>query len=86
MKAISANEAKTKFGNMLLDVQRAPVQINKNGKAVAIVVSANDYQSIEALKIQMLKERVQRANTEIKTDTIIDGEAFINQLLDEDGN
>ena len=81
MKSITANEAKTKFGNMLLDAQRAPVQIKKNVKPVAVVVSVDDYQNMEALKMQMLKERVQRANAEIKSGAITDGDTFINQLL-----
>ena len=66
MKAVTANEAKTQFGDMLLSVQRAPVQINKNGKPVAVMVSMEDYEQMEDLKIQMLKERVQRAKTEIE--------------------
>ncbi len=35
MKTLTANDAKTQFGDLLLKVQRAPIQINKNGKAVA---------------------------------------------------
>ena len=40
MHNLSANEAKTQFGEMLLTVQREPVQISRNGKPVAVVVSA----------------------------------------------
>ena len=43
MDALSANEAKTQFGDMLLKAQRAPIQINKNGKPVAVVISMDDY-------------------------------------------
>jgi len=38
MDALSANEAKTQFGEMLLKAQRAPIQINKNGKPVAVII------------------------------------------------
>jgi prevent-host-death family protein len=44
MDSLSANEAKTHFGDMLLKVQRAPVQINKNGKPVFLVISADEYE------------------------------------------
>ena len=81
MKAVSANEAKTQFGDMLLNVQRAPVQINKNGKPVAVMVSMDDYEMMENLKIQMLKERVQRAKTEIKAGSTTDGDSFFDELL-----
>ena len=45
MDALSANEAKTQFGDML-KVQRAPVQINRNGKPVAVVISIDVYYSL----------------------------------------
>ena len=42
MHTLTANEAKTQFGDMLLKAQREPVQINRNGKPVAVVVSIED--------------------------------------------
>ena len=81
MKVVTANEAKTQFGNMLLNVQRAPVQINKNGKPVAVMVSIEDYERIEEMKIRMLKERVQRAKAESKAGTTTEGEIFFDELL-----
>ena len=83
MKAVTANEAKTQFGDMLLSVQRAPVQINKNGKPVAVMVSMEDYEQMEELKIQMLKERVQRAKIEIESGETIEGDTFFDELLAE---
>lgn len=50
MYALSANEAKTQFGDLLLKAQREPVQINRNGKPVAVVMSVEDYQALEDLK------------------------------------
>ena len=81
MKSVTANEAKTQFGDMLLSVQRAPVQINKNGKPVAVMVSMEDYEQMEELKIQMLKERVKRAKTEIEAGATTEGDAFFDELL-----
>jgi len=43
MKTINATEAKREFGDMLLKVQSAPVSINKNGKLIAVLVSAEEY-------------------------------------------
>jgi prevent-host-death family protein len=42
MESLSANEAKTHFGDLLLKVQREPVQINRNSKAVAVVLSVGN--------------------------------------------
>ncbi|MCU8005653.1 type II toxin-antitoxin system Phd/YefM family antitoxin, partial [Shewanella sp. SM96] len=54
MNTLSANEAKIHFGDLLLKAQQAPIQINKNGKPVAVVISADAYQSIETLKLHLL--------------------------------
>ncbi len=80
MDALSANEAKTHFGDMLLRAQRAPVQINKNGKPVAVVISAEEYESIETLKLRLLQSRAAQANVDIEAGNLVDGEAFFSEL------
>lgn len=80
MDALSANEAKTHFGDMLLKAQRAPIQINKNGKPVAVVISAEEYQNIEAMKLSLLKARAAQANADIAEGKLVDGESFFNDL------
>ena len=80
MDVLSANEAKTHFGDMLLKAQRAPVQINKNGKAVAVVISAEEYQSVETLKLRLLQARAQQAMVDIESGNLLDGEAFFDEL------
>jgi prevent-host-death family protein len=80
MDVLSANEAKTHFGDMLLKAQRAPVQINKNGKPVAVVISAEEYQSVENLKLRLLQARAQQAMVDIESGNLLDGEAFFDEL------
>jgi prevent-host-death family protein len=80
MDTLSANEAKTHFGDMLLKAQRAPIQINKNGKPVAVVISAEEYESIEALKLRLLQSRAAHANADIAAGNLVDGEAFFSEL------
>ena len=80
MKALSANEAKTHFGEMLMNAQRAPVQINKNGKPVAVLVSYDEYESIEALKIGLLQSRAIKAKEEVANQMTVDGESFFDEL------
>jgi prevent-host-death family protein len=80
VKALTANEAKTHFGEMLLQAQRAPVQINKNGKPVAVLVSFDDYESIEALKIDFLQSRAIKAKKDIANQDTVDGESFFDEL------
>ena len=80
MDALTANEAKTQFGDMLLKAQRAPIQINKNGKPVAVVISMDEYESIETLKLRLLQSRVAQAKADIEADNTIDGESFFEGL------
>lgn len=78
MKALSANEAKTQFGNLLLNAQREPVQINKNGKAVAVMMSMDDYQEMELLKLKLLQDRATKAKQDHNT---LEGESFFQELI-----
>lgn len=78
MKALSANEAKTQFGDLLLNAQREPVQINKNGKPVAVMMSIEDYKDIESLKLSLLQDRAKKAKQDNK---IVDGTTFFQGLV-----
>lgn len=49
MKTFAAKEAKNGFGRMLDVVQREPVTIEKHGRAVAVILSLEEYQRLEAL-------------------------------------
>ena len=80
MDALSANEAKTHFGDMLLKAQRAPIQINKNGKPVAVVISAEEYESIEALKLRLLQSRAILAKANIAAGNLVDGDKFFDEM------
>jgi prevent-host-death family protein len=80
MDALTANEAKTQFGDMLLKAQRAPIQINKNGKPVAVVISMDEYESIEALKLRLLQSRATQAKVDINVGNTVDGDSFFSAL------
>ena len=79
-ETLSANDAKTNFGTMLLKAQRTPIQINKNGKAVAVVISVEDYERFENLKLQVLQMRASQVDKDIAANNLVDGEQFFNEL------
>jgi len=81
MQALTANDAKTQFGEMLLKVQREPVQINKNGKPVAVVISMDEYQQMEEVKFTLLQERAARAKLDIENGNLTEGEQFMTDLI-----
>jgi len=82
MPILTANEAKTQFGDLLLKAQREPVQITRNGKPVA--VTAEDYEQIEAMKLQLLQMKIQRSQHDMAIGNTVDGETFFSELLEQD--
>ncbi len=81
MQALTANDAKTQFGDMLLKAQREPIQINKNGKPVAVVISMEEYQQMEEVKFALLQERAARAKLDIENGNLVEGEQFMSDLI-----
>lgn len=81
MESLSANAAKTHFGDLLLKVQREPVQINRNGKAVAVVLSVDDYASLETLKMNALKNRIEQVREDVMASRTTNGDHIFDDLL-----
>jgi prevent-host-death family protein len=50
MRKFSAKEAKDHFGELLDTAQKEPVEIQKKGRSVAVVVSLSEYQRLESLE------------------------------------
>lgn len=83
MHLLTANEAKARFGEILLKAQREPVHISKHGKPVAVLVAAEDFVSNEELKLELLQLRAERARGQINAGETVDGGEFFDQLLQE---
>ncbi|BCN27400.1 type II toxin-antitoxin system Phd/YefM family antitoxin [Vibrio alfacsensis] len=80
MQSLTANNAKTKFGDLLMKVQREPVQISKNGSPVAVIMSCEEYEQLEQLKVMMLKSRFEQAERDIENGDLVDGDEFMKAL------
>lgn len=65
MRTMSAKDAKNHFGELLLEAQKAPVAIEKNGKPVAVVYSFEDHHHIEQAKLEWLKAAIAEADEAI---------------------
>ncbi len=50
MKSMSAKDAKNGFGLLLDTAQREPVQIQKKGRPVAVIISQEEYDKLEAVR------------------------------------
>lgn len=84
IRSMTANEAKTRFGEVLLMSQREPVHISKHGKPVAVLMAAEDFVSNEELKLELLRLRAERAKEQIAAGEMTDGNEFFEQLLQDD--
>ncbi|MEQ1789353.1 MAG: type II toxin-antitoxin system Phd/YefM family antitoxin [Rickettsiales bacterium] len=52
---IAAREARANFGELMDTVQREPISIEKHGRAVAVLMSALEYDN---MKIELLKAKI----------------------------
>ncbi len=53
MKTVTATDAQSHFGELLMHAQGEPVAITRNGKAAGVMLSVKDYQE---LKLQALRQ------------------------------
>jgi prevent-host-death family protein len=81
METLTSNQAKTQFGDLLLKVQRNPIEISRNGKPIAVMLSIEDYAALEALKLQQLQQKVQRADADLMAGRTHDGDALLLALI-----
>ena len=61
MKTVTATELKTKTGETLDAAQREPVAIEKNGRAIAVIVPQADYERLIRLENEYWLARVEKA-------------------------
>ncbi len=86
METLTSNQAKTQFGDLLLKVQRNPIEISRNGKPVAVMLSMEDYANLEALKMKQLQQKIQKANVDLAEGKIHDGDMLLKSLIEEGDN
>ncbi len=72
-KAIPAAEAKTKFGELLEKAQREPLTISKKGRLVAVLMSMEEFETHQRLKLEQLRREVQIGIAELNAGDIVDG-------------
>ena len=81
MEVFTSNEAKNRFGEVILKSQKGPVQVTRSGKPVAVIVSIDEYNATEELKLRYVREHIQEALTDIENGNVEDGDAFFHDLM-----
>jgi prevent-host-death family protein len=61
MKVMHAREAKNLFGQLLDFAQKEPVLVTKKGRAVAMVLSIDEYERLEDLENQFWAKKAEEA-------------------------
>lgn len=80
MESLNASEAKREFGEVLMKAQQHPIGINRNGKPVAVVVSATEYKEIETMRNAALKHALQQGMDDVNAGHCVDGKDLIAKL------
>ena len=80
MSALSASDAKREFGDLLLKAQKEPVKINKNGKPVAVVVSAAEYEQLEAYRDEHFRAEIEQGIADLEAGNVSDGVELLKRL------
>jgi prevent-host-death family protein len=64
MRSMSAKDAKNHFGELLLEAQKAPVTIEKNGRPVAVLYSYEEHHQVERAKLEWLRAAIAEADAD----------------------
>ncbi|MGB4115733.1 MAG: type II toxin-antitoxin system Phd/YefM family antitoxin [Polaromonas sp.] len=83
MQLLSANYAKTQFGQMIDMAQKEPVRITRHNRVVGVMVSAQDYEDMRAFYANRLKHTLEvtaasardRGLTQDKLDELLSDES-----------
>ncbi|WP_310450855.1 type II toxin-antitoxin system Phd/YefM family antitoxin [Sulfuritalea sp.] len=54
MQTFTANEAKTRFGEILDIVQREPIRVTRDDRVVGVMVSVQDYEAMRVFYAERL--------------------------------
>ncbi|MCG2842379.1 type II toxin-antitoxin system prevent-host-death family antitoxin [Sandaracinobacter sp. RS1-74] len=83
MQTITANEAKTRFGELIDRVQREPVRVTRRNRVVSVMVSAADYAAMRAFYADRLARNLQETAREAADKGLTADE--LDRLLADEG-
>lgn len=83
MQTFTANEAKTRFGELIDRVQREPIQVTRRNRVVGVMVSAEDYHAMRAFYADRLRHTLKLSAEEAAAKGLTD-EKLEQLLADED--
>ena len=90
MQSMSAHDAKARFGQLLDTARREPVTIEKHGRPVAVMLSKEEFDELEGMKLERLRAMVQEGIDDIERGDFVEVDAaalerFVDQIMAGDG-
>lgn len=80
IETFNASDDKREFADVLLEAQQGPVAINKNGKPVAVLISAVQYAESQAMQEKQLRHDITLRIADIDTRRPAEGKDFLQGL------
>ena len=82
MKTMSAGDAKARFGQLLEAAASGPVAIEKHGRPVAVLLSREEFEELQALRAQQFGALLQEGLDDLDQGRFVElGEAELDALL-----
>ena len=72
MNEITAKDAKNRFGQLLDAAQRGPVRVTKNGRAVTIMLSVQQYERLRGAAWERLAATMDRTGAQAAANNLTD--------------
>ena len=82
MQTLTANQAKTHFGEFIDKAQREPVKVTRRGRTVGIMVSEEEYESMRQFYANRLLHSIDKSATEANSKGLTE-EKLAQLLADE---
>jgi prevent-host-death family protein len=79
MQTMTANEAKTHFGEFIDKAQKRPIGVTRRGRLVGVMVSAEDYEMVRKFYAERLRQTAQEIGEYAKQQGLT--EEILEELL-----
>ncbi len=80
METYTSTDAKREFGEVIMKAQNEPVRINRNGKIVAVILSASEYELLTNSKEAQLTAAVREGMQDYQVGNVSTSEAVFDRL------
>lgn len=85
MRTMSAKDAKNHFGELLMEAQKGPVTIEKNGRPAAVVLSFEDHEHNERIRLEQLRMLLREGLADLEAGRVREWDDELMEEIMRDG-